>query len=157
MALDFGSMLFASNPSESLRQWFTDISWDASGIGTIGTAQSLRDEDLREDLKNIKVPTGIFHGKLDKVCPYVFAQLIMREYKIQKFILLNIVGMLFFMMNLRNLIRSLLAFYKMAFKLRYNFRVGISLLFFYYLMLVLLKYILKFKSETKDNLLIKSS
>ena len=75
MALDFGSMLFASNPSESLRQWFTDISWDASGLGTIETAISLRDEDLREDLKSIKVPTGIFHGKLDKICPYVFADL----------------------------------------------------------------------------------
>lgn len=75
MAAEFGENLFASKPTQNLRDWFKDISWSASGIGTIGTAVALRDEDLRTELKMIKVPTGIFHGKLDKVCPYEFANI----------------------------------------------------------------------------------
>ncbi len=73
MVYDFEKNLFASNPSEELRAWYRQIGLSASGIGTIKAAESLRDEDLRSDLKNIKVPTGIFHGILDEVCPYEFA------------------------------------------------------------------------------------
>lgn len=75
MVEDFGKKLFATNQSQSMRMWFRDIGWSASGIGTIQTAKSLRDEDLSEDLKYIKVPTGIFHGKKDEICPFIFAQL----------------------------------------------------------------------------------
>lgn len=76
MAAEFGKMLFAKEHSESLKEWFRDISWSASGIGTIATAKSLRDEDLRPDLKAVKVPTGIFHGKKDQVCPYALAEVL---------------------------------------------------------------------------------
>lgn len=72
---DFGKMLFASNPTQSLRNWFQEISNSASGIGTINTMVSLRDEDVFEDLKTISVPTGIFQGRLDKICPYQFAEI----------------------------------------------------------------------------------
>lgn len=72
---DFGKMLFASNPTPALKNWFQDISNSASGIGTIKTAISLRDENLFNKLQNIKVPTGIFHGKLDKICSYNFAEI----------------------------------------------------------------------------------
>ena len=37
-----------------------------------------RDEDVFSDLKYIQVPTGIFHGKEDKICPFEMAG-IMRE------------------------------------------------------------------------------
>lgn len=75
MNADFGKMLFASNPTQALRDWFQDISNRASGIGTIQTAISLRDENLFSELPSIQVPTGIFHGKLDKICPFGFAQI----------------------------------------------------------------------------------
>lgn len=70
---EFGEQLFAVPHSGDLRDWFKDISWSASGHGTIQTAISLRDEDLRPDLKHVNVPTGIFHGKKDLICPYDFA------------------------------------------------------------------------------------
>lgn len=70
---NFGSQLFAVSHSAELKDWFTDISWSASGIGTIKTAESLRDEDLRHELQAVNVPTGIFHGKKDLICPYDFA------------------------------------------------------------------------------------
>ncbi len=72
---DFGNKLFASNPSESFRNWFQDISNSASGVGTVQTAISLRDEDLFYELPFIHAPTGIFHGKLDEVCSYEFAKI----------------------------------------------------------------------------------
>lgn len=70
---DFGKMFFGQQPSEELAQWFTSVAWDQSGLGTIETAKTLRDSDLRADLAHVKVPTGIFHGKLDKICPFEFA------------------------------------------------------------------------------------
>lgn len=75
---DFGNMLFASNPSQELRDYFQDISNSASGIGTIKTAISLRDEDLFSELPQIYVRTGIFHGKKDKICNYGFATIMKR-------------------------------------------------------------------------------
>ncbi len=75
MVADFGANLFARPHSENLKTWFKQLGWSASGIGTIETAKSLRDEDLRDDLCKIHVPTGIFHGTKDKVCPYEFALL----------------------------------------------------------------------------------
>ena len=76
MAAEFGEMLFAKAHTLNLKDYFKDISWSASGIGTIKTAISLRDEDLRGDMQNVHVPTGIFHGKMDKVCPYVFGEIL---------------------------------------------------------------------------------
>lgn len=78
MVSDFSKKLFAQQHSQNLRSWIKQIAISSSGIGTIQTAISLRDEDLRNELCNIKVPTGIFHGKADKICPYEFA-LIMKE------------------------------------------------------------------------------
>lgn len=70
---EFGKKLFAVPHSGELGDWFTDIAWSSSGYGTIQTAMSLRDEDMRPDLKSVNVPTGIFHGKKDTICPYDFA------------------------------------------------------------------------------------
>lgn len=70
---DFGQKVFALNHSSSYRKWFRDLCFKASGIGTIKSLVTLRDEDIFEDLSKIKVPTTIMHGKLDKVCPYGFA------------------------------------------------------------------------------------
>lgn len=75
MLEEFGRMFFASRVSESFSRWFNSLGYSATGYGTIKVAESLRDSDLRDDLPRIHVPTGIFHGVLDKVCPYEFAVL----------------------------------------------------------------------------------
>lgn len=68
LAWDFShEMLFASPHGEPLKNWFEDISLSASGIATIMTAFSLRDEDGREDIKHVHVPTAVFQGAKDQV------------------------------------------------------------------------------------------
>jgi non-heme chloroperoxidase len=67
---DFGRMFFASDVSEELRAWFNGLGLEASGHATAMIAESWRVEDLRGDLPLIHVPTGVFHGVLDKVIPF---------------------------------------------------------------------------------------
>lgn len=68
LAYDFShKQLFASPQSDAIKDWFQDISMSASGIGTVETAISLRDEDGRKDLCRVKVPTVIIHGAQDQV------------------------------------------------------------------------------------------
>ncbi|MBD2843768.1 alpha/beta hydrolase [Paenibacillus sp. IB182496] len=69
---EFGS-LFLENAdgsiSEPFQQWLHQLGLQASAWGTVGTLETLRDEDLREDLTRIgSVDTVIFHGALDKIC-----------------------------------------------------------------------------------------
>lgn len=59
--------LFASPQSEPAVNWFEQIALSASGLGTVRAAVSLRDEDGREDLQAVHVPTWIIHGKKDVV------------------------------------------------------------------------------------------
>ena len=59
--------LFFSAHSDAVKDWFEDISLSASGIGTVNTAISLRDEDGRMDLCSVHVPTAIFQGAHDVV------------------------------------------------------------------------------------------
>lgn len=75
MISDFGDSFFARFVSEDFKNWFNGLGNEASGYATAMSLVSLRDEDLRKDLEKINVPTGIFHGVQDKVCPYVFAEL----------------------------------------------------------------------------------
>lgn len=71
----FGSIFFAKEHSIALSNWFQRISDDASSVGQIRTLISLRDEDVFGDLKYIQVPTGIFHGKKDKICSYELSKI----------------------------------------------------------------------------------
>jgi non-heme chloroperoxidase len=75
MISDFGSKFFASYVSVAFRNWFTEISLEASGHATAMTAISLRDEDLRHDLPKICVPTTIFHGIHDQIVPFPNAEI----------------------------------------------------------------------------------
>jgi non-heme chloroperoxidase len=52
---------------------------EASGHATAMCLISLRDEDLRQDLSKIYVPTGIFHGVQDKICSFVLAKVMHAE------------------------------------------------------------------------------
>lgn len=71
---NFKGQLFASPHSEAVENWFEDVALSASGIGTIKTAISLRDEDGRADLAFVKVPTTIIHGEKDVVVSNELAQ-----------------------------------------------------------------------------------
>lgn len=73
LAADFGQMLFACPQSPELISWLGDLSLEASGVATVATARALRDEDGRADLRKVRVPTGIFHGKKDRIVPYELA------------------------------------------------------------------------------------
>ncbi len=73
LAQDFSRMLLARPHSEAIKDWFRNIALEASGIGTVRTAVSLRDEDGRDDLPWAHVPTVIFHGTKDVVVPYTMA------------------------------------------------------------------------------------
>ncbi len=59
--------LFASPQTDSVQSWFENIALSASGVGTVQTAISLRDEDGRPDLCAVRVPTDIIHGDKDVV------------------------------------------------------------------------------------------
>lgn len=59
--------LFANPQTETIKNWFEDIALSASGIGTVQTAISLRDEDGRQDLACVDVPTAIIYGAKDVV------------------------------------------------------------------------------------------
>lgn len=81
MLSDFGDIFFARYLSKSFIDWFHDLGLAASGNATAKCLVSLRDEDLRNDLRHINVPTAILHGKQDKVCSYDFAELMHRSIK----------------------------------------------------------------------------
>jgi non-heme chloroperoxidase len=47
---------------------------EAAGWSSVNSLYAFRDEELFNDLPNIKVPTLILHGVHDTVCPYSFAE-----------------------------------------------------------------------------------
>lgn len=75
MLTGFGDIFFARYLTTSFIDWFQGLGLEASGNATAKCLVSLRDEDLRNDLSLIRVPTAIFHGKQDKVCPFVLGEL----------------------------------------------------------------------------------
>lgn len=73
---NFGQIFSATPTSVSpgIGAWLGGINMQASGYAMGECLKLLRDGDLREDLKNITVPTLILHGKLDKICSYDLAE-----------------------------------------------------------------------------------
>lgn len=82
MLRDFGKLFLAPNEdktkatSDAFNDWLYLLGLQASAWGTVHTFETLRDEDLRKDLSKINVPTAIFQGALDQICPPVFAELL---------------------------------------------------------------------------------
>lgn len=78
---DFGGKFVSGEAepgvSEPLKAWLHQLGLEASAWGTVRTFESLRDEDLRQDLPQIKVPAAIFQGLLDTICPPEFAKLLL--------------------------------------------------------------------------------
>jgi pimeloyl-ACP methyl ester carboxylesterase len=72
----FGKIFSANETSVSPGHgaWLSTIQAQASPYAMGKALRTLRDADLREDLKNINLPTLILHGKLDKICSYDLAE-----------------------------------------------------------------------------------
>ena len=77
----FGSIFFYNKPSSSFKEWFQNLNNSASGLGEINSLVALRDENVFDDMKYINVPTGIFHGKEDKICPFGMADIMNKNIK----------------------------------------------------------------------------
>jgi non-heme chloroperoxidase len=86
MAADFGKIFLEKDVSEPFGNWLHGLSIEASAHGTIKVMESLRDEDLREDLGKIKVSTAIFHGELDQICPIAFGEMMNEKIENSKLI-----------------------------------------------------------------------
>jgi pimeloyl-ACP methyl ester carboxylesterase len=73
---NFGKIFPATETSVSpgIGNWLGGIQYQASAYAMGQSLAALRDSDLRGDLKKIKIPTAIFHGKLDKICSYDLAE-----------------------------------------------------------------------------------
>lgn len=73
---NFGKIFPASETSVSPGHgaWLGTIQAQASPYAMGEALKTLRDSDLRSDLKKIKIPTLILHGKLDKICSYALAE-----------------------------------------------------------------------------------
>jgi pimeloyl-ACP methyl ester carboxylesterase len=72
----FGKIFPANETSVSPGHgaWLGTIQAQASPYAMGEALKTLRDADLREDLKNINIPTLILHGKLDKICSFNLAE-----------------------------------------------------------------------------------
>ena len=68
------NQLFACCHSDAALDWFEKIALSASGIATVQCGLTLRDEDGREDLECVRVPTAIIHGGRDQVVPVEMAR-----------------------------------------------------------------------------------
>ncbi|GAB3058962.1 alpha/beta fold hydrolase [Salinicoccus sesuvii] len=78
-ALDeFGQNFFSSNVenSEEFQTYFHGLVSTSSLIATVKLAESLRDEDLREEVKGLDLPVFGIHGKEDAVCPIEFSDVL---------------------------------------------------------------------------------
>jgi pimeloyl-ACP methyl ester carboxylesterase len=73
---NFGKIFGASETAISapLAGWLGGINFEASFYATTQCLIALRDEDLREDLGKINVPTAIFHGTKDIICGFHLAE-----------------------------------------------------------------------------------
>lgn len=71
---DFGNILFHQYVEPGISKWIHNMAMEASPQTTVQSLVTLRDADLRADLPKIKIPTGIFHGKQDKICPFALGE-----------------------------------------------------------------------------------
>lgn len=75
----FADMFFEQKKSPEFIHWFQLLGLEAGAHSTINSAIALRDEDLRDELSTITIPTAIFHGKKDQVCPYELGEHLEKE------------------------------------------------------------------------------
>ena len=73
---DFGNKFFKNSNAASpqLLDWFQSLGMEASPHATAACLATLRDSDLREDIQSVNVPTELFHGLHDQICPFELAE-----------------------------------------------------------------------------------
>ena len=79
MVAEFGEMLFHQTPSDDFLNWLWSLSMQASGHATATSAETFRDADLRPDMADITVPTKIYHGVNDEICPFDLTAEVLNE------------------------------------------------------------------------------
>jgi pimeloyl-ACP methyl ester carboxylesterase len=73
---EFGKLFAATETAlpEGINDWLAGIQLQSSQYAMEQGLIMIRDSDLRADLGKITIPTAIFHGKLDKLCPFDLAE-----------------------------------------------------------------------------------
>ena len=73
---EFGKLFGASESAlpKNLYQWLAGIQIQSSQYAMEQGLYMIRDSDLRDDLGKITIPTAIFHGTQDKLCPFELAE-----------------------------------------------------------------------------------
>ena len=73
---EFGKLFAASETAlpKGISEWLARIQFQSSQYAMEQGLCMIRDSDLRADLEKITIPTAIFHGKLDKLCPFELAE-----------------------------------------------------------------------------------
>jgi non-heme chloroperoxidase len=73
---EFGKLFAATETAlpKNLSDWLANIQFQSSLYAMEQGLIMIRDSDLRSDLEKITIPTAIFHGKLDKLCPFDLAE-----------------------------------------------------------------------------------
>jgi pimeloyl-ACP methyl ester carboxylesterase len=74
---DFGKQLFKDFTviTPQLLDWFQTMGMEASPHATGVCLETLRDSDLRDDILSVKVPTILFHGLHDQICPFKLSEM----------------------------------------------------------------------------------
>ncbi|TBO44443.1 alpha/beta fold hydrolase [Pedobacter kyonggii] len=67
--------------SKNVEKWLESINLEASPYAMTESITALGDLDLRDELIKIKIPVAIFHGTQDKLCDFVFAELLNKGIK----------------------------------------------------------------------------
>lgn len=73
---NFGNIIASTETAlrPEISKWLYEIGLSASPFAMEQCLIALRDTDLREDLKKIKIPTLILQGRKDKICSYQMAE-----------------------------------------------------------------------------------
>lgn len=73
---DFGKIFFKNSTAVSpqLLNWFHSLGMEASPHATAACLGTLRDSDLHEDIQSVNIPTVLFHGLHDQICPFALAE-----------------------------------------------------------------------------------
>ncbi|MDM7939738.1 MAG: alpha/beta hydrolase [Methanothrix sp.] len=74
LARDLGMVNFHTTASPQFYGWLEGIRMEASPHATVRGLEELGDRDLRGELKDIEIPTKIFHGVHDQVVPFQLAE-----------------------------------------------------------------------------------
>jgi non-heme chloroperoxidase len=102
----------ASSVTPGMAQWLGNINLQASSYAMQEGLKTLRDSDLRDDLKKINVPTLILHGKQDHICSFDLAEQMKATIKIAELIPFEKSGHALFLEEREKFNNSLIEFIK---------------------------------------------